>query len=356
MEEVITFLLKGQYALLGVIGALIVGGILREQNYIRGIVQLLGLSHVNKKLKLTFLSIVGGILPIEGRSVISAPLLDSLTHDTEKHERQKLGVVDYFATHHYYLWSPLEPAVIIIMTALGLTYTQFLTVTALPLLVYFLFFIFILTKYIHPNAVIFDTPHTEYTRSFLVKSAIAFFVVFGSIGALVFAGLQVKDADKAPLMYWQVLPAAAIFLALLSQTSIKKLFSYVKWDVVAIVAVVILVGNYVKEYYNEMQEFLRSLETGIIPLAIIGAVFSFLLGSSSRYAGITALICKITNTAYLPIVLMGEYVGYLLSPTHKCVAIANRYFHTNVKQMYVLISLLSICMVAAGVITYFVLG
>ena len=61
----------------------------------------------SNKFVVVLLSAIGGILPIEGRVTVSAGLLDTVA-PKEGHGREKLGIVDYLATHHYYMWSPLE--------------------------------------------------------------------------------------------------------------------------------------------------------------------------------------------------------------------------------------------------------
>jgi len=93
----------------------------------------------SNRFVVAMLSAIGGILPIEGRVTVSAGLLDTVA-PKEGHGREKLGIVDYLATHHYYLWSPLEKTVILPIAAFGLSYVAWLGLIA-PLLVVSLAFI-----------------------------------------------------------------------------------------------------------------------------------------------------------------------------------------------------------------------
>ena len=144
-------LFNGQETLLVLLSAFIIGGVFKSHKLFLPVFELL-LRHLkSKRLGLLMISLVSGILPIEGRVSVSAPVLDSLVLDTHKpagstcccpketsphthvSTRSKMGILDFLATHHYYLWSPLEKSVLIVMAGLGLTYPQFLAYTALPL-------------------------------------------------------------------------------------------------------------------------------------------------------------------------------------------------------------------------------
>ena len=100
----------------------------------------------SKKMVVFLVSLFGGILPIPGRVALSASMLNSIAPVDNK-KRKKFGIIDYLATHHYYLWSPLEKTVIIPMAVLGLTYAKFmayiwplLLITCLYITYYILFY------------------------------------------------------------------------------------------------------------------------------------------------------------------------------------------------------------------------
>lgn len=93
----------------------------------------------SNKFVLVILSAIGGVLPIEGRVTVSAGLLDTIAPKYGP-GRQKMGIIDYLSTHHYYMWSPLEKTVILPIAAFGLTYLGFLELI-LPLLAVSLIYI-----------------------------------------------------------------------------------------------------------------------------------------------------------------------------------------------------------------------
>jgi hypothetical protein len=48
-----------------------------------------------------------------------------------------------------------------------------------------------------------------------------------------------------------------------------------------------------------------------------------------------------------------DYAGYLLSPTHKCVMIGNRYFGTSFKTYYKVLGIWSLLLIiTAGLLTF----
>jgi len=119
-------LIKGQEFLVYLIFIMFITGILRERGYLMDIFRLLEQKVKSKRMVVFLVSLFGGILPIPGRVALSASMLNSIAPIDNK-KRKKFGIIDYLATHHYYLWSPLEKTVIIPMAVLGLTYLQFMS-------------------------------------------------------------------------------------------------------------------------------------------------------------------------------------------------------------------------------------
>ena len=119
-------LIKGQEFLVYLIFIMFITGILKDRGYLMDIFRVLTQRVKSKKMVVFFVSLFGGILPIPGRVALSASMLNSIAPVNDK-KRQKFGIIDYLATHHYYLWSPLEKTTIIPMAVLGLTYMQFMS-------------------------------------------------------------------------------------------------------------------------------------------------------------------------------------------------------------------------------------
>lgn len=351
-------LFHNQLVLLGVAAAFVIGGIVKDNQYLKVVYQILSnkLGGQNRFV-LALISMLGGILPIEGRCIVSAPLLDGLTSDScncENHDKGKLGVLDYVATHHYYLWSPLEPAVVIVMTALGLSYAKFLSYMALPLLAYFLVFVWILTSYVDKSLINIAQSVDETSRSKKSETISAMSTILISMLALIVTGVQVPDAEDAVLQVYHVFPVTAIALMIISGTSIKRALQHIKISVLAFVAVIIVLGNLIKIFYPEIESLVTSHMGNIAVLVLLGFVASLMLGSSSKYSGIAVLILKAIGTKFLPIVLVAEYIGYLLSPAHKCLGISKLYFNTQTLELYKVLSILVTAVTVGGVISYFI--
>ena len=115
-------------------GIMIVGGLVKNYGVLNEVFVALRNTFKSNRLVVAATALAGGVLPIEGRVIMSAPLLDSIASDKAQ-SRSKFGIVDYLSTHHYYWWSPLEKTVALPMAALGLSYTQFMGYTLVPLLI-----------------------------------------------------------------------------------------------------------------------------------------------------------------------------------------------------------------------------
>jgi hypothetical protein len=104
---------------------MISAGLAKEYNLFVPVYAYIKDTFGSNKFVVVILSAIGGILPIEGRVTVSAGLLDTVAPKCG-HGREKMGIVDYLSTHHYYMWSPLEKTVLLPIAAFGLTYSAFI--------------------------------------------------------------------------------------------------------------------------------------------------------------------------------------------------------------------------------------
>ena len=355
-------LFNGQETLLVLLSAFIIGGVFKSHKLFLPVFELL-LRHLkSKRLGLLMISLVSGILPIEGRVSVSAPVLDSLVLDTHKpagstcccpketsphthvSTRSKMGILDFLATHHYYLWSPLEKSVLIVMAGLGLTYPQFLAYTALPLFLYLTFLVVTVFTYIKEEDIAITEPSLSDEELPSVFHILPFFL--GIALSVVFSPA------------W-VFPFVALYYILLSKTGLRTLFSFIRWDTLAFVALVIAAANVLKSNSGAIQDLLVMKTANADDFVIVGAILggaaaSFLMGSSSKYGGITVLLTVVLGIQYLPLILMADYIGYLLSPVHKCFIIVASYFNTPWVEFYRKIGMLCLLMALAGTLVYLV--
>jgi len=257
----------------------------------------------SKRAVVALISLVSGVLPINGRASVSAGALDTIAPNAEhQHGKGKYGVIDYLSTHHYYFWSPLEATVLVPMAALGITYSQFMG-RMWPLLA---------------TAVI-----------------VILFYIFGVL----------KESDiELNLSKKKTKPT--------KEQDLHQMASYAK--TLVFVAAVIVLGNFAKANFDQINEFVKSAHDNglLILVAVSGFLASFALGSSGKFAGFTSLAASAYGVEYLPLFFSIDYAGYMLSPSHKCLAITKSYFGTKLSDHYRAILALVIPVIAVGILTY----
>ena len=125
---------------------------------------------------------------------------------------------------------------------------------------------------------------------------------------------------------------------------------WINWQLLVAVAVIIVLGNYVREHTDTITTYLEDNDWSIISGAWIGFAASFLLGSSSRFAAFTAILASIYGVEFLPLFFAIDYTGYMLSPTHKCFAIGKMYFNTSFVTYYTHVILLCSLIIAVAIL------
>lgn len=285
--EILIKLLDGIWFVPFVLGVMILVNLVNSKGYFIPIYDYLEKKVKSKRLLIFLISAVSGILPIPGRVVISAGALDTLAPNDKK--RENYGIINYLSTHHYYLWSPLEATVLIPISALGISYMHFISMV-FPLL---LAIICITLYYI-------------------------FFVL--------------KEDD-----------------ILINKTERKKTFIFkgIKWNVILLVGLVIITGNAIKIYSDSIVNYFMDFNTSILFASGIAFITSFILGSSSKFAGITTLLVTVFGINYLPLFFALGYSGYLVSPTHKCLIITKSYFNLDMR-LYKILLIISLILITIG--------
>lgn len=298
----------------------------------------------SNKFVVVILSAIGGVLPIEGRVTVSAGLLDTVVPKCG-HGREKMGVVDYLSTHHYYMWSPLEKTVILPIAAFGLTYTAFIGMVAPLLLVSFTFISWYIWTQVHNEEIHVES--VPFKISAVVRNVVPMCV---AIGAYVYNEKWMIGSFGFLTLYYMLIT---------QQWCPKKLLGYVGWGTLLTVALVIVLGNYAKSYSEEITNLIKSAGLdphtvlGMMLISIIGFVGSFFMGSSGKFIALAVLMAQLFGAEYFLWFFAVDYAGYLLSPTHKCVVVGNRYFGTPISSYYRALGTWSILLLAtAGAFTF----
>ena len=324
---------------------MITAGLAKEYNLFAPAYAYIKNTFKSNKAVVVLLSAIGGILPIEGRVTVSAGLLDTVAPKCG-HGREKMGIVDYLATHHYYMWSPLEKTVILPIAMLGMTYAAWIGFIAPLLITSFVFIYWYIWNKVKDEEVAIED--AEFKISAVVRNVVP---MFAAIAAYIY------EVD-----FILVFGALTLYYILLTQQwSWKRLLSYVNWQVLIIAGVAIVAGNYFKSQEPFITELIKSSAfdpktfVGMAIISAIGFAASFFMGSSGKFVAVAALMAQVFGVEYFLWFFAVDYVGYLLSPTHKCVVIGNRYFGTPLKTYYSALGAWGLILLATGWIFTFAL-
>ncbi len=307
-------LIKGQEFLVDLIFIMFVTGILKERGYLTDLFRILTQKIKSKKAVVFLVSLFGGVLPIPGRVALSASMLNSIAPVDNK-KRKKFGIIDYLATHHYYLWSPLEKTVIIPMAILGLSYMTFMSYIWPLLLITGLYITFYIMS-LNDDEIDIEV-HDEPIN-------------WKNIWLVVIPFLSTILVSCFTDYYFLAFTIFTFYLLGYSNSWFKVL-DYINWELIVIVSVVIILGNLIGSYYESIESFIKqfALNKNIVLVSVFGFLASFLLGSSAKYAGIVSLLTAAFGMEYFVLFFTLEYSAYLISPTHKCLPIGQKYFHTG---------------------------
>ncbi len=327
------------------IGIMIVGGLVKNYGVLNEVFVVLRNTFKSNRLVVAATALAGGVLPIEGRVIMSAPLLDSIASDKSQ-SRSKFGIVDYLSTHHYYWWSPLEKTVALPMAALGLSYTQYMTHTIVPLIITLAFagtFIFAYVK--ETDVEIIDSARIiSWNR--LLKG-------WGPIIATMIFLLTVNTKENPYLLsVW--FPSLTCYYSYICND--WKWGKYINWQFLGLAVVVLTLSAVMGELSEPVKEYLKHVSTIKVPGAlyiasVVGFLASFAMGSSGKYAGLVSILVKGFGIHYLTWFLCVEYAGYIISPMHRCLLIGQQYFGTPLKKYYSILIWLILALVGWGAIT-----
>ena len=138
---------------------------------------------------------------------------------------------------------------------------------------------------------------------------------------------------------------------------IPKLLRYVDWKIIIWVAVIIFAANLARQNTDAIKTFLSDTGmdintwSGFLYLTAISFAGSFALGSSSRFGALMIIMTSIYGIAYLPWFFAVDFVGYLISPMHKCVTIGMLYFGTKLRYYITILGMWGGLVIAAAALT-----
>ncbi len=295
---VLNLLINNQWYLFYLAGIMVVAGYAKHYNWFFPIYQFVVDRVKSKRAVVALVSALTGILPIPGRVSVSAGVLDTIS--SESRGREKLGMIDYLSTHHYYLWSPIEKTIILPMAAFGLSYWAMMSYM-LPLLV-------------------------------------------GCLTVVLFYIFWILEEDDIHISPTELRPDR--------KDGIPDPTTLVDWQLIGLLAIIIIFGNFAKQYTDEIKIFTESAGLTLIQMSVISFVGSFFLGSSSRFSALTVIATSIFGLEYLAWFFALDYAGYILSPVHKCCFIGWRYFDTSIVMYYKALVVMCIVVILSSLVTF----
>ena len=338
---------NGQIYLLLIVFVMMIAGMIKEHGLFKDIFCYFEQTLKSKKAVVALVSALTGLLPIKGRVTVSAGMLETLAPDKGCCGREKFGPIDYVSTHHYYFWSPLEKTVILPMAAFGLSYSAWIGIIWPLLAVTIAFILAYLIWGVKETDIELKDCETDIKISRITRYV---FPYIAGVGAII-AGIDFIWAFGSLTIYYMFCTRTF---------DLKKLLGYVDWKLVGWVALIIIAANYAVQNTDNIKNFLGNAGldintvSGFILLSLFSFAGAFALGSSSRFGAITVLMASIYGIEYLPWFFAVDFVGYLISPMHKCVAIGMLYFGTKLRYYATILGLWGGSVIAtAGLITYF---
>lgn len=277
----INLLIDNQWYVIYLVAVMILAGYARDLRLFAPIYNLILNKVKSKRAVVALISAITGVLPITGRVTVSAGMLDTIA-PKDKSKRQVFGIIDYLSTHHYYLWSPVEKSVIILVATLGISYWTFI-MHMLPLL--------------------------------LIMGGVIIFYIF-----YVLEESEIEiNCDKFDL----------------GKVDVKKNpLDYINWTAVIILIIAIIISNIIGYNITSIESIIQSNVSSFGIVSAMAFIGSLILGSSAKFAAITAICVTVYGIEYLPWFFAIDYAGYMLSPAHKCLIISKTYFGTPLKEYY----------------------
>jgi len=333
---------------------MVVAGLAKEHNLFGNTYGWLKSKLDSNRLVIAIVSLVSGVLPLEGRSTISAGILDTATASNEKNRsaREKLGPIDFLTTHHYYMWSPIEKPVLLPMAAFGLGYSAWIGVIW-PLIAVSSIFIFYYLFFVIKEKEVDIAPQKNLGAFNFIKNVVPF---LGAV--LTYMALGGEGSELVFPIFGCLL---AYYLFLTKTFDWRKISGYVNWTTMAIVGVIFFTSNYMQDHKEWIEHAVKTWNMdphtfrGMLVISILLFSASFSMGSDGKFAALTVLATTVFGKEYLLWFFALDYCGYLLTPMHECVMIGKRYFGTPLSTYYKALGTWAFLILAtAGIFTFLV--
>ncbi|OGY53739.1 MAG: hypothetical protein A3A24_00140 [Candidatus Buchananbacteria bacterium RIFCSPLOWO2_01_FULL_46_12] len=311
------------------------------------------------RLSLIFTSMILGLMPVKGRTLISSPVIGQIT---EKHKLNKMSaaMVDYLATHIVYLLLPIEGMVIVALSTFAVLGFNLLTLISytLPGII---FFMLLVTYYSWKTG---NRQSIELPRS-QVKFSQAAKVTLPIVLLLIAAYLYAQQGVTYALITGTIV-FVGLSLLFLSPTKqqIKGALKTMDKQLIVTLMLIFLFSATVSQlpFIQAWAAAVIASSFAIPALIVICYLIGFFLGSSKGTAtAIFPLLLPLISNApnafqIIAIAYAAGWAGYIASPAHACCHYAASYFDTPYLKVWSRISIYSLIASALIIVTALIRG
>ncbi|MFH1048154.1 MAG: DUF401 family protein [Patescibacteria group bacterium] len=280
----------------------------------------------NGKLSLIFTSLFLGLMPVKGRTILSAPIIAQIAQKNNLNNFSA-SMVNYLSSHIYYLIFPLSTSLMFVIIIMKFNYFNFIFFLMPGVL-----FLAMMVWYFASRSNISSNFSIETKSSF--KEAARF--VLPIVVLLISLGLsELYKIQYSILIGTVIFVALSVVLLKPSRSQIKAAYKSIDKYLIFILFLILLLSA-----FTSNSPLIKNYFSGIIAgsysipiLIVIGYLIGFTIGSSSTMvSAIFPLLAPILTgnpLAYqiAAIVYASEYAGYIASPAHPCCHYAASFFN-----------------------------
>jgi integral membrane protein (TIGR00529 family) len=297
----------------------------------------------NPKIVSSVLPAIIGFLPVAGGALMSAPLVDSQTEKLGL-KPEKKAYVNIWFRHTIFPVYPLSQVLVITAALTGVAF-PLLLLRQVPVVIAMIAVGYVISFWKTSSGKSEDLTEKHSRNLSDVKR---FFVAFSPILATIFAVviLDVAGLGLANVGFDVFIATiiGIIVLLILSKPSLRTIVAPLKsWQIYGITLAAygaFLLRNVVVA--TGMSEILKAFVMGgsvdiLVLLTLVPAVLGFVTGSPSGGVALSVsilagLLVFSPNTAAL--LFMSAYLGYVIVPSHLCLAFTVDYFKCSIKKVY----------------------
>lgn len=293
------------------------------------------------KLSLILTSLVLGAMPVKGRTIVSAPVIAQIARK-HKLDNFSAAMVDYIATHIYYLFFPLSVSLMFVVSLVNLNYLKFVSYF-LPAILFLIGVVIYYSSKSKVTDMITEKTEVKFVGALKMTTPIVLLLIF-----LAFFGLK-----KVP---YTMITGAVIFIILSlmllkpSGKQIKKALKSMDVQLIITLALILLLSAITKNLpsIKSWAEIMVNSNFAIPALIILGYVSGITIGSSSTMVSalfplMAPIIIGLPNVYQIAaITYAAQYAGYIASPAHPCCHYAASYFNNPYLKVWLRITIYAI--------------